>query len=44
MQKYHDSKLIEIKNRLKTTEKAIYTQIESEYCDLLKQKDDMLQE
>ena len=44
MEKANDKKLQEFKNRLKSTEKDIYTKIESEYSDLLKQKDDMLVE
>ena len=43
-EKQHEKKLQEFKNRLKSTEKDIYTKIESEYSELLKQKDEMLLE
>jgi len=38
----YEQKLVALKDRLKSTEKTIFEQVERDYADLIKEKDDML--
>lgn len=43
-QRQHEARLQEFRQRLVTAEKNIYLKVESEYAEILKEKDQMLKD